>query len=114
MKNNEVKTPEVLLDLKLSEKQKRFLDKYDPSTDGTPYPAFSGKTDNGTKLDITGASRNTVVSDSVDEVIRVNSVFFNKSPEKQRKVLRLFMWWAIKSYFKTIFKDKPQFTKWKN
>lgn len=52
--------------------------------------------------------------DDIDEVIRVNSVFFNKSPEKKRKVLRLFMWWAIKSYFKTIFKDKPQFTKWKN
>ena len=53
-------------------------------------------------------------ADDIEEVILVNSVFFNKSPEKQRKVLRLFMWWAIKSYFKTIFKDKPQFTKWKN
>jgi hypothetical protein len=53
------------------------------------------------------------IKNDIDEVIRVNSVFFDKSPEKQRKVLRLFIWWAIKSYFKTIFKDKPQFTKWK-
>jgi hypothetical protein len=53
-------------------------------------------------------------ANDVEEIIRVNSVFFDKSPEKQRKLLLLFIWWAIKSYFKTIFKDKPQFTKWRN
>jgi hypothetical protein len=61
---------------------------------------------------LTGQYMSEITND-IDEVIRVNSVFFDKSPEKQRKVLRLFIWWAIKSYFKTIFKDKPQFTKWK-
>jgi hypothetical protein len=62
---------------------------------------------------LTGQYMREITNDT-DEVIRVNSVFFDKSPEKQRKALRLFIWWAIKSYFKTIFKDKPQFTKWKN
>lgn len=40
----------------------------------------------------------------MDEVIRVHAVFFNKSYKKQRVALRLLIWWAIKHYFKIIFK----------
>ena len=39
-----------------------------------------------------------------DEVIRIHSIFFEKSYPNQRKVIRLLMWWCIKHYFKILFK----------
>ena len=39
-----------------------------------------------------------------EEVIKVNTVFFKKPYYKQRAVLRLVIWWAVKRYFKIIFK----------
>lgn len=39
-----------------------------------------------------------------EEVIKVNAIFFKKPYCKQRAVLKLVMWWAIKHYFKIIFK----------
>jgi hypothetical protein len=50
------------------------------------------------------------VSDSNDyykiprEVIKIHSVFFKKPCRKQRAVLRLLISWAVKHYFKIIFK----------
>lgn len=41
-----------------------------------------------------------------EEVIRVHAVFFKKPYYKQREVLRLVIWWAIKHYFKILFKNK--------
>lgn len=39
-----------------------------------------------------------------DEVIRVHAVFFKKSGRKQRQTLSLLIWWAVKHYFKILFK----------
>ena len=39
-----------------------------------------------------------------DEVIRIHAVFFKKSGRKQRQTISLLIWWAIKHYFKIIFK----------
>ena len=39
-----------------------------------------------------------------EEVIKVNTVFFKKPYYKQRAVLRLVIWWAVKRYFKILFK----------
>jgi hypothetical protein len=39
-----------------------------------------------------------------DEVIRVHVLFFQKSFKKQRQTLRLLLWWAIRYYFKILFK----------
>jgi len=38
------------------------------------------------------------------EVIRVYEEFFKETKSKQRQALRIFIWWAIKHYFKTLFK----------
>ena len=38
--------------------------------------------------------------DAMEIVITVHSEFFKKSKPKQRQALRLFIWWAIKQYFK--------------
>jgi hypothetical protein len=38
------------------------------------------------------------------EVIRVYKEFFEETKSKQRKVLVIFIWWAIKHYFTTLFK----------
>jgi len=38
--------------------------------------------------------------DEMEIVITVHSEFFKKSKPKQRQALRLFIWWAIKQYFK--------------
>lgn len=40
------------------------------------------------------------------EVIRIHHTFFFKSKRKQRVMLRLLIWWAVKHYFKTLFKRK--------
>jgi len=39
-------------------------------------------------------------ANAMEVVITVHSEFFKKSKKKQRQALRLFMWWAIKQYFK--------------
>lgn len=39
-----------------------------------------------------------------EELIKVNAVFFKKPYHKQRAVLRLVIWWAVKRYFKILFK----------
>jgi hypothetical protein len=39
-----------------------------------------------------------------DEVIRIHAVFFKKSGRKQRQTLSLLIWWAIKHYFRILFK----------
>jgi hypothetical protein len=39
-----------------------------------------------------------------DEVIRIYAVFFKKSGRKQRQTLSLLIWWAIKHYFRILFK----------
>lgn len=39
-----------------------------------------------------------------EEVIRVNAIFFKKPHHQQKEVLRLLIWWAIKHYFKILFK----------
>jgi len=39
-----------------------------------------------------------------EEVIKINSVFFQKPYYKQRDVLRLLIWWSIKHYFKILLK----------
>ena len=38
------------------------------------------------------------------EVIRVYEEFFKETKTRQRQALRIFIWWAIKHYFKTLFK----------
>ena len=40
----------------------------------------------------------------MEEVFKVNAVFFDKPYNKQRASLRLFIWWAIKHYFKILLK----------
>jgi hypothetical protein len=39
-----------------------------------------------------------------EEVIRIHSIFFSKTYKKQKSTLRLLIWWAIKHYFKILFK----------
>lgn len=40
----------------------------------------------------------------MDEVIKINTLFFKKPYYKQRSVLRLLIWWCFKHYFKILFK----------
>ena len=40
----------------------------------------------------------------MDEVFRINAVFFEKSYKQQKSALRLLIWWSIKHYFKILFK----------
>lgn len=40
----------------------------------------------------------------VEEVFRVNSIFFSIPHNKQRRILRILIWWSIKEYFKKLFK----------
>jgi transcriptional regulator NrdR family protein len=40
------------------------------------------------------------------EVITIHGFFFNETKKKQRQVLRMFIWWAIKHYFKTYNQNK--------
>ena len=42
------------------------------------------------------------VIDAKTEVITIHSNFFAQTKKKQRKVLRMFIWWAIKHYIKII------------
>lgn len=45
--------------------------------------------------------KKTITEDSLEEVVTVHSAFFKKPVHKQRLVLRILIWWAIKHYFKT-------------
>lgn len=45
-----------------------------------------------------------IVDTHVDEVIRIHAIFFDISPAKQRKTLRILLFWAIKHYLKILFK----------
>ena len=45
-------------------------------------------------------------NDYPTEVIAIHHTFFFKSKRKQRVMLRLLIWWAVKHYFKTLFKRK--------
>jgi transcriptional regulator NrdR family protein len=47
-----------------------------------------------------------VVEIQKNEVIIVNASFFKETKKKQRGVLRMFVWWAIKHYYKTYKKNK--------
>ena len=47
-----------------------------------------------------------VVEVQREEAIKVNSSFFRETKKKQRGVLRRFIWWAIKHYFKTYNQNK--------
>lgn len=40
----------------------------------------------------------------MEEVFRINAIFFEKPYNKQRFALRLIIWWSVKHYFKIIFK----------
>ena len=53
-----------------------------------------------------GRKEHLIVEDdnSLDEVVRINASFFQKSYNKQRTVLKLLIWWSVKHYFKIIFK----------
>jgi len=42
--------------------------------------------------------------DVMDEVVRIHTTLFDKSYKKQRKVMRMLIWWSIKHYFKILFK----------
>jgi predicted SnoaL-like aldol condensation-catalyzing enzyme len=44
------------------------------------------------------------VTSGPKEIVRIYSSFFEESPKKQRQVLRLLIWWAVKHYFKTLLK----------
>lgn len=100
--------------------------------DGTPYSFLNGPVDNGYRLQIdstpnhikmhTGRylndfSKKDIIFADVpkkeqdqfvlhipEEVIKIHAVFFKKSYNKQRAVLRLLIWWSIKHYFKILFK----------
>ena len=46
----------------------------------------------------------TIEDTNRDEVIVVHAIFFNKSYKKQRDSLYLLIWWAVRYYFKILFK----------
>jgi hypothetical protein len=54
-----------------------------------------------------GRKEHIIVDDGpsvvLDELIRVHWLFFKKPYSKQRAVIRLFIWWGIRHYFKTLF-----------
>ena len=45
-------------------------------------------------------TKQTIEDEPLEEVVTVHAAFFKKSKSKQRKVLRMLIWWAIKQYFK--------------
>lgn len=49
-------------------------------------------------------TKQTLSEEPLEEIITVHAAFFKKSKNKQRQGLRLFMWWAVKYYFKILFK----------
>ena len=82
---------------------------------------FPTETDNGFKLSVNqeksyiniqkghyldGRKEHLFVenNDSMQEVIKINALFFKKSYRKQKATLRLLIWWSIKHYFKILFK----------
>jgi hypothetical protein len=68
------------------------------------YDEIDGVKDCKIRADIS-ISRNkiihTIIEVKREEAIKVYSSFFRETKKKQRGVLRRFIWWAIKHYFKT-------------
>ena len=48
--------------------------------------------------------KETISEEPLEEVVTIHAAFFKKAKHKQRLVLRILIWWAIKQYFKTLFK----------
>jgi len=40
----------------------------------------------------------------MEEVVRINALFFKKPYKNQKAALRLLIWWSIKHYFKILLK----------
>lgn len=40
--------------------------------------------------------------ENVEEVFRVNQIYFSKPSKNKRKVLLVLIWWSVKQYFKTL------------
>jgi hypothetical protein len=85
------------------------------------YKGFPTETDNGFKLSINpekpyiniqtghyldGRKEHLFVENNncMQEVIRINALFFQKPYKNQKATLRLLIWWSIKHYFKILFK----------
>jgi hypothetical protein len=45
--------------------------------------------------------KETISEEPLEEVVTIHAAFFKKPARKQRFVLRILIWWAIKNYFKS-------------
>ena len=45
-------------------------------------------------------TKDTISDEPLEEVVTIHATFFKKSKSKQRRVIRILIWWAIKQYFK--------------
>ena len=45
--------------------------------------------------------KETIEEAPFEEVVTIHAAFFKKPARKQRFVLRILIWWAIKNYFKS-------------
>ena len=85
------------------------------------YKGFPTETDNGFKLSINpdkpyinihtghyldGRKEHNFVENNnpMEEVVRINALFFKKPYKNQKAALRLLIWWSIKHYIKILFK----------
>ena len=83
--------------------------------------SYPSQTDNGYKLEMSqekpyieihtghyldGRKKHLFVDNKnpIEEVIRINALFFQKPYKNQKATLRLLMFWSIKHYFKILFK----------
>jgi hypothetical protein len=83
--------------------------------------SYPSQTDNGYKLEMSqekpyieihtghyldGRKEHLFVDNKnpIEEVIRINALFFQKPYKNQKASLRLLIWWSIKHYFKILFK----------
>jgi hypothetical protein len=83
--------------------------------------SYPSQTDNGYKLEMSqekpyieihtghyldGRKEHLFVDNKnpIEEVIRINALFFQKPYKNQKAALRLLIWWSIKHYFKILFK----------
>jgi hypothetical protein len=83
--------------------------------------SYPSQTDNGYKLEMSkekpyiniqtghyldGRKEHLFVvnNDGMQEVIKINALFFQKPYKNQKATLRLLMWWSIKHYLKILFK----------
>ena len=49
-------------------------------------------------------TKQTISEEPLEEVVTIHAAFFKKPARKQRFVLRILIWWAIKHYLKILFK----------